>query len=107
MAGFSPEIARVTPDGTVVTQPLAGTRALDGSPLFDAARCDELYRDATEVFEHAPRSTSPPPRCPPCALARTDRRRRRCGACPRTAAGGLLANGCLPVAAHGRSGWSR
>ncbi|GGM25323.1 hypothetical protein GCM10012279_49700 [Micromonospora yangpuensis] len=53
VAGFSPEIARVTPDGTVVTQPLAGTRALDGSPLFDAARCDELYRDATEVFEHA------------------------------------------------------
>ncbi|WP_434739385.1 salicylate synthase [Micromonospora sp. SH-82] len=54
VAGFSPEIvARVTPDGAVVTQPLAGTRALDGSPLLDAARRDELYRDAKEVFEHA------------------------------------------------------
>ncbi|MER7165815.1 salicylate synthase [Micromonospora sp. NPDC000207] len=53
-AGFSPEIvARVTPDGTVVTQPLAGTRALDGSAPLDAARRSELYRDAKEVFEHA------------------------------------------------------
>jgi salicylate synthase len=53
-AGFSPEIvARVTPGGDVVTQPLAGTRALDGIPTFDSARRDELYRDAKEVFEHA------------------------------------------------------
>ncbi|WP_430785138.1 salicylate synthase [Actinoplanes sp. G11-F43] len=54
VAGFSPEIvARVTADRTVVTQPLAGTRALDGSAIHDAARREELYRDAKEVFEHA------------------------------------------------------
>ncbi|RSN63754.1 salicylate synthase [Amycolatopsis sp. WAC 04182] len=53
MAGFSPEIvARVTPDGRVRTQPLAGTRALDGDAL-DVLRREELYRDAKEVFEHA------------------------------------------------------
>ncbi len=53
-AGFSPEIvARVTADRTVVTQPLAGTRALGGSAVHDAARREELYRDAKEVFEHA------------------------------------------------------
>lgn len=53
-AGFSPEIvARVTAHGTVVTQPLAGTRALDGDAMVDAARRGELYRDAKEVFEHA------------------------------------------------------
>lgn len=51
--GFSPEIvARVTPDGRARTQPLAGTRALDGDAL-DVARREELYRDAKEVFEHA------------------------------------------------------
>jgi salicylate synthetase len=54
VAGFSPEIvARVTANGTVVTQPLAGTRALNGSTDLDAARRAELYRDAKEVFEHA------------------------------------------------------
>ncbi|NLU79139.1 salicylate synthase [Micromonospora sp. HNM0581] len=53
-AGFSPEIvARVTADRTVVTQPLAGTRALDGHAVDDAARREELYRDAKEVYEHA------------------------------------------------------
>ncbi|WP_235783756.1 salicylate synthase [Amycolatopsis orientalis] len=52
-AGFSPEIvARVTADGRARTQPLAGTRALDGDAL-DVARRAELYRDAKEVFEHA------------------------------------------------------
>lgn len=54
VAGFSPEIvARVTANGTVLTQPLAGTRALDGSADLDAARRAELYRDPKEVFEHA------------------------------------------------------
>lgn len=52
-AGFSPEIvARISADGEVATQPLAGTRALDNS-VFDVARREELYRDAKEVFEHA------------------------------------------------------
>jgi salicylate synthase len=53
-AGFSPEIvARVTPDGVVRTQPLAGTRALEGDAGADRGRRGELYRDAKEVFEHA------------------------------------------------------
>ncbi|MFS8104519.1 salicylate synthase [Lentzea alba] len=52
-AGFSPEIVvRVSADGEVATQPLAGTRAFDNS-VFDVARREELYRDAKEVFEHA------------------------------------------------------
>ncbi|SOD62674.1 salicylate synthetase [Streptomyces zhaozhouensis] len=52
-AGFSPEIVtRVTADGTVHAQPLAGTRALRGDPS-DEDRRAELYRDAKEVYEHA------------------------------------------------------
>ncbi|MEV7010636.1 salicylate synthase [Streptosporangium sp. NPDC051022] len=54
VAGFSPEIvARVDADGVVLTQPLAGTRALDGRYDLDRARRQELYRDAKEVYEHA------------------------------------------------------
>ncbi|MFF5209448.1 salicylate synthase [Streptosporangium sp. NPDC000396] len=53
-AGFSPEIiTRVSADGLVLTQPLAGTRAFDGDPDTDRKRREELYRDAKEVFEHA------------------------------------------------------
>ncbi|MFJ8431265.1 salicylate synthase [Kitasatospora sp. NPDC094019] len=53
-AGFSPEIvSRVTAEGRVTTQPLAGTRALEGDPTADRARRAELYRDPKEVFEHA------------------------------------------------------
>ncbi len=53
-AGFSPEIVvRVTADGLVTTQPLAGTRALQGDDLGDCARRDELEHDTKEVFEHA------------------------------------------------------
>ncbi|MFJ7269139.1 salicylate synthase [Streptomyces sp. NPDC099050] len=53
-AGFSPEIVtRVTVDGEVTTQPLAGTRAFDGDPVSDLARRRELYSDPKEVFEHA------------------------------------------------------
>ncbi|WP_433235663.1 salicylate synthase [Streptosporangium sp. CA-135522] len=53
-AGFSPEIvARIDADGVVLTQPLAGTRALDGRRDLDDARRQELYRDAKEVYEHA------------------------------------------------------
>lgn len=54
VAGFSPEIVtRVTPEGVVTTQPLAGTRAFDGDPDIDLARRTEMYRDAKEVYEHA------------------------------------------------------
>ncbi|OCC14045.1 Isochorismate synthase/isochorismate lyase [Streptomyces sp. PTY087I2] len=53
-AGFSPEIvARVTAEGEVNAQPLAGTRALVGEPAVDDAARKELLRDAKEVFEHA------------------------------------------------------
>ena len=52
-AGFSPEIvARVGAQGKVMSQPLAGTRALLGDDT-DRDRRDELYRDPKEVFEHA------------------------------------------------------
>lgn len=54
-AGFSPEtVVEVTPDGAVVSHPLAGTRALD---LDDRARSAQLradlLTDPKEVFEHA------------------------------------------------------
>lgn len=54
-AGFSPEtVVEVAPDGTVVSHPLAGTRALH---LDDRARSAELraelLTDPKEVFEHA------------------------------------------------------
>lgn len=52
-AGFSPEtLLEARGDGTVSTQPLAGTRALSGDPSRDAALRDELMNDAKEVFEH-------------------------------------------------------
>ncbi|MEQ4715494.1 salicylate synthase [Nonomuraea sp. B19D2] len=53
-AGFSPEVvARIDADGAVTTQPLAGTRALDGERAGDLERRNELYHDAKEVYEHA------------------------------------------------------
>ncbi|MFJ1729962.1 salicylate synthase [Streptomyces sp. NPDC088254] len=53
-AGFSPEtVIEVSGDGTAVTQPLAGTRALTGDPDRDAALRAELHRDPKEVYEHA------------------------------------------------------
>lgn len=52
-AGFSPEIvARVGARGEVMSQPLAGTRALLGNAA-DQDRRAELVRDPKEVFEHA------------------------------------------------------
>jgi len=52
--GFSPEtVVEVRPDGTVTTQPLAGTRALSGAPGVDAALRAELLNDPKEIFEHA------------------------------------------------------
>lgn len=52
-AGFSPEIVvSVGSDRRVVTQPLAGTRALEADGR-DAARRADLLSDAKEIFEHA------------------------------------------------------
>ncbi|GAA4909336.1 salicylate synthase [Streptomyces coeruleoprunus] len=52
--GFSPEtVVEVAPDGRVSTQPLAGTRALNGDRAEDAARRAELLTDAKEIYEHA------------------------------------------------------
>ncbi|ROO87217.1 mycobactin phenyloxazoline synthetase [Actinocorallia herbida] len=53
-AGFSPEtVTEVAPDGSVSTQPLAGTRSLVGDPETDLAHRRELLADPKEVFEHA------------------------------------------------------
>ncbi|MER6384959.1 salicylate synthase [Streptomyces sp. NPDC001250] len=53
-AGFSPEtVLEASGDGTVTTQPLAGTRALTGDPDVDAALRSDLLRDPKEVYEHA------------------------------------------------------
>jgi salicylate synthase len=52
VAGFSPEtVAEVGPDGTVVTQPLAGTRPLRGLPDDERLR-EELRWDVKECYEH-------------------------------------------------------
>ncbi|BBY35059.1 salicylate synthase [Mycolicibacter minnesotensis] len=52
--GYSPElVAEVRGDGTVVTEPLAGTRARSGDPAIDAAVRAELESDAKEIVEHA------------------------------------------------------
>ncbi|PSB25415.1 salicylate synthase [Stenomitos frigidus] len=52
--GFSPEIfMEVSPDGFVVTNPLAGTRPRDQDPEADARLHNELFTDAKEVKEHA------------------------------------------------------
>lgn len=52
--GYSPElVAEVRADGTVVTEPLAGTRARSGDPAIDAAVRAELESDAKEIVEHA------------------------------------------------------
>ncbi|MFE7659495.1 salicylate synthase [Streptomyces celluloflavus] len=53
-AGFSPEIiVHVTAAGRVVTQPLAGTRALTGCARHDEALRADLLADPKEVFEHS------------------------------------------------------
>lgn len=54
-AGFSPEIiAEVSADGQVLTQPLAGTRALAPDQLdHDGRPGSGLLEDSKEVFEHA------------------------------------------------------
>ncbi|WP_245606987.1 salicylate synthase [Pseudonocardia spinosispora] len=53
-AGFSPEtVVEVRGDGTVSTQPLAGTRALSGDTDTDTALREELLADPKEIYEHA------------------------------------------------------
>lgn len=54
VAGFSPEVvAQVSADGTVMTQPLAGTRAFGLGADADRDRRRELVNDPKEIFEHA------------------------------------------------------
>lgn len=53
-AGFSPEIVvSVTADGEVVSQPLAGTRALTSDTAENSRRRRELLSSEKEIYEHA------------------------------------------------------
>jgi len=52
--GYSPEVvAAVHHDGAVVTEPLAGTRALGRGAARDRQARDELESDSKEIVEHA------------------------------------------------------
>ena len=52
--GYSPEVvAAVHDDGVVVTEPLAGTRALGRGAARDRQARDELQSDSKEIVEHA------------------------------------------------------
>ncbi|MDT5307455.1 MAG: salicylate synthetase [Mycobacterium sp.] len=52
--GYSPElVAAVHEDGVVVTEPLAGTRALGRGAARDRQARDDLESDAKEIVEHA------------------------------------------------------
>ena len=52
--GYSPEVvAAVHDDGVVVTEPLAGTRALGRGAALDRQARDELESDGKEIVEHA------------------------------------------------------
>ena len=51
--GYSPELVAVVRDGTVITEPLAGTRALGRNPAADRAARADLETDAKEIVEHA------------------------------------------------------
>jgi salicylate synthetase len=52
--GYSPElVTAVQPDGLVVTEPLAGTRALGRGPAHDRQARDDLESDSKEIVEHA------------------------------------------------------
>ncbi|WP_433665937.1 salicylate synthase [Nocardia sp. CA-136227] len=53
-AGFSPElVVAVDVDGTVTTEPLAGTRAFGRGLPADRAARDDLERNPKEIVEHA------------------------------------------------------
>lgn len=52
--GYSPElVAAVRDDGEVVTEPLAGTRALGRGPVRDREARDDLESNSKEIVEHA------------------------------------------------------
>ncbi len=52
--GYSPElVAAVYGDGSVVTEPLAGTRALGRGPDRDRQARDDLESNSKEIVEHA------------------------------------------------------
>lgn len=52
--GYSPElVTAVAPDGVVVTEPLAGTRALGRGPAHDRQARDDLESNSKEIVEHA------------------------------------------------------
>jgi salicylate synthetase len=52
--GYSPElVAAVHRDGVVVTEPLAGTRALGRGPVQDRQARDDLESNPKEIVEHA------------------------------------------------------
>ncbi len=52
-AGFSPELVVAVEDGRVVTEPLAGTRALNGLDEIDSRAREDLLSDSKEIAEHA------------------------------------------------------
>jgi salicylate synthetase len=52
--GYSPElVAAIRRDGVVVTEPLAGTRALGRGPSLDRQAREDLESDSKEIVEHA------------------------------------------------------
>jgi salicylate synthetase len=52
--GYSPEVvAAVHDDGVVITEPLAGTRALGHGAVRDRQARDDLESDSKEIVEHA------------------------------------------------------
>jgi salicylate synthetase len=52
--GYSPElVASVHEDGVVITEPLAGTRALGRGPARDRQARDDLESNTKEIVEHA------------------------------------------------------
>ncbi len=52
--GYSPElVTAVDRDGEVITEPLAGTRALGRGPANDRRARDELETNSKEIVEHA------------------------------------------------------
>jgi salicylate synthetase len=52
--GYSPEVvAAVHDDGVLVTEPLAGTRALGNGAVRDRQARDDLESDSKEIVEHA------------------------------------------------------
>jgi salicylate synthetase len=52
--GYSPElVASVQEDGVVITEPLAGTRALGHGPTRDRQARDDLESNTKEIAEHA------------------------------------------------------